>query len=174
MVIVAKIQREFKSIKGKKVCVICGKEAIPCPVCGGRLYHYDSRERSVRIDEDKLYCFVLRRLRCTLCHKLHLELPDFLLPGQRCFKAVIVQALRGGFVPVVKDPRTPRRWRKWWKFSRDYLLAAVESLIHRKLIAETKLLSHPTDLARILVNHGLWPFHLLWNGSPENLSLHSS
>lgn len=173
MVIVANFLREFKVIQGTKHCVIRGVETISCPVCGGRLYHYDSRSRAVRIDEEKKYYFLLRRLRCEGCHKLHLELPDFLLPGQRSFKAVIEQALRSGLVPVVKDPRTPARWRKWWKQTKAYLMAAVQSLVHRKKISETTCLEPLTDLARILVNHGLWPFHLLRTGSLSKHPLHS-
>ena len=81
MIIVAKIQRKFKSIEGKRICVIRGIETIPCPICGERLYHYDSRKRSVRTDEEKYYHFLLRRLRCIGCMKLHLELLGFLLPS---------------------------------------------------------------------------------------------
>lgn len=173
MVIVANYLREFKVIRGSKFCVIRGIETIPCPICGGRLYHYDSRSRSVRVDEEKQYQFLLRRLRCKNCHKLHLELPSFLLPGQRCFKVVIEQALNSRPVPVVKDPRTPARWRKWWKKTKAYLLAALQSLVHRKKIWIIQDPQALTDLARILVNHGLWPFHLLRTGSLPESSLHS-
>lgn len=173
MVIVANIQREFKVIRGTKYCVVRGIETVPCPICGGRLYHYDSRARSVRIDEEKNYQFLLRRLRCEGCHKLHLELPSFLLPGQRCFKRVIEQALCGGSVPVVRDPRTPVRWRKWWNRMEAHLRAAVQSLVHRKKISEAECRTPLTDLARVLVNHGLWPFHLLRTGSLPAHPLHS-
>lgn len=167
------MQRIFKSLGGKKVCVIRGIVVIPCPICGGRLYHYDSRERSVRIDEELYYYFLLRRLRCAGCRKLHLELPDFLLPNQRCFKAVIEQALRSEPVAVVKDPRTPKRWRKWWTCMSASLRAAFQSLVHRGLIEEPELERPLPDLAKTLVNYGLWPFHLLWDRSRPEILLHS-
>lgn len=173
MFIVAKIMREFKNIGETKVCVIRGLDNGPCPICEGRLYHYDSRLRSVRVDEEKHYHFLLRRMRCSQCRKIHLELPDFLLPRGRCFKAVIERALKNKPVAVVKDPRTPMRWRKWWRRFGAYLRAAVQALIHRQLLDE-QMLEHPLpELAKDLVNHQLWPFHLLWDWSPPMSPLHS-
>lgn len=166
MVIVTNIQQEFKSIGETRFCVIQGKDNFPCPICGERLYHYDSRKRSARTDEDKYYDFILRRLRCTGCKKIHLELPDFLLPNQRCFKSVIERALQNKPVAVVKDPRTPQRWRRWWRRFGAHLRAAVHSLIHRQLLDERILECPLPDLAKVLVNHQLWPFHLLWDWSP--------
>ena len=153
--------------------MIQGIEAIPCPFCHERLYHYDSRDRSVRIDEDKQYHFRLRRLRCTQCKKIHLELPDFLLPNARCFKSVIGRAIKGEAVAVVRDPRTPKRWRRWWRRFSGPLRAALESLIHRELLDEKSRDKALPDLVKVLVNHRLWPFHLLWNWSPPSNPLHS-
>ena len=65
MVIVAQFSKLFKFIKDTKYCVIQGIESIPCPICGGRLYHYDTRDRSVRIDEERHYHLMLRRLHET-------------------------------------------------------------------------------------------------------------
>ena len=173
MIIVAKIQRKFKSIEGKRICVIRGIETIPCPICGERLYHYDSRKRSVRTDEEKYYHFLLRRLRCVGCMKLHLELPDFLLPRQRCFKSVIKRAVSGQPVSIVKDPRTSNRWKRWWRTWENYLKDALSSLVHRELI-DSILLDCPLfDLVSTLVNYQLWPFHLIWNRPRPKIRVHS-
>ena len=173
MVIVTQVLRVFKLIENIPYCVIQGIESIPCPICGGRLYHYDSRERSVRIDEEKYYHFLLRRLRCKDCSKLHLELPDFLLPRQRCFKSVIKRAVSGEPVAIVKDPRTPDRWKRWWRIWQAYLQDALSSLVHRERI-DSKLLDLPLfELVSTLVNHRLWPFHLIWNRPRPGIRVHS-
>ena len=173
MVIVAQFSKLFKFIKDTKYCVIQGIESIPCPICGGRLYHYDTRDRSVRIDEERHYHLMLRRLRCVGCMKLHLELPDFLLPRQRCFKSVIERAVNKKPVAIVKDPRTPNRWKRWWRTWENYLKDALSSLVHRELI-DSILLDRPLfDLVSTLVNYSLWPFHLIWNRPETKIRVHS-
>ncbi len=173
MVSITQFLRHFKTIDGTRYCVIVGIEAIPCPICGGRLYHYDSRERSVRIDEELFYYFLLRRLRCIDCVKIHLELPDFLLPRQRCFKSVIERAVGGTPIAIVKDPRTPDRWKRWWRIWQTYLKDALSSLAHREQMDSTLLDLPLFDLVSTLVNHRLWPFHLIWNRPRTQIRLHS-
>ena len=163
MIILTHFFKKFKIINDTKYCEIRGAESVPCPICGNRLYHYDTRKRSVRIDEEKHYHFLLRRLRCKECHKIHLELPDFLLPRQRCFKAVIERAVKGAPVLIVKDPRTPSRWKRWWRIWQMYLKDAVTSLVNREIIPSDFLELPLFELVRVLVNHQLWPFHLIWN-----------
>lgn len=173
MISVTKILRKYKIIDETSYCVIQGTETIPCPVCGERLYHYDSRKRSVRTDEESYYHFLLRRMRCAGCRKLHLELPDFLIPNGRFFKVVIEQALENKPVAVVKDPRTPQRWRRWWQRFGAYLRNALMSLVHRELLDEQILEQPLPKLVKVLVNHNLWPFHLLWDWSSSASPLHS-
>ena len=55
-------------------------EAPLCPDCGRLLSGYDTRKRHVIDSSGAVYWFLLRRLNCPCCQKLHLELPAFMQP----------------------------------------------------------------------------------------------
>ncbi|MFV0518484.1 MAG: DUF6431 domain-containing protein [Aminipila sp.] len=83
-----------------------------CPDCGQLLSGYDTRLRHVVNDMGVSQWFVLRRLRCTSCKKLHLEAPDFIEPKKHYKKDMITDVVAGNndFCPA--DNATIRRWRK--------------------------------------------------------------
>ena len=89
-----------------------GKFAAYCPDCRHLLSGYDTRRRIVIGDDGKPATFLLRRLRCSECGKLHLEIPDFISPHKHYSAETIRQALRerGGSCPA--DDSTIRRWKK--------------------------------------------------------------
>ena len=89
-----------------------GKFQSYCPVCQHPLIWYDTRKRTVIGDDGNPASFLLRRLRCMKCGKLHLEIPDFIAPHKHYSAEAIRQALRegGGWCPA--DDSTIRRWKK--------------------------------------------------------------
>ncbi len=54
-----------------------------CPVCAGALVAIGSRPRTRRTPTGDRQVLVIRRLRCTTCHRIHHELPACLVPYQR-------------------------------------------------------------------------------------------
>jgi hypothetical protein len=65
------------------VFFVRGGEQVPCPCCGDVLKVIGSRSRKyINKDEEKVV-LIIRRLRCCMCHKIHHELPDFLVPYKR-------------------------------------------------------------------------------------------
>ncbi|MDR1979898.1 MAG: DUF6431 domain-containing protein [Synergistaceae bacterium] len=56
------------------------QETVSCPFCGGFLTARDSRTRFVIRKDGERETWIVRRLRCCSCGKLHTELPQFILP----------------------------------------------------------------------------------------------
>lgn len=82
-----------------------------CPVCGSALSGYDRRIRnSVSADGDSRR-YLLRRLQCTKCSVLHIELLDLMLTQKHYDRAVIERA-RTDLADCPADDSTIRRWRK--------------------------------------------------------------
>lgn len=89
-----------------------GKQAVYCPDCRHLLSGYDTRKRVVIGDDGKPVAFLLRRLRCPKCAKLHLEIPDFISPHKHYSAETIRQAIRGRGGSCPADDSTIRRWKK--------------------------------------------------------------
>ena len=75
-----------------------------CPVCGEPLSYRDSCVRIMRLEGGMKRRFLIRRLKCSNCGKLHRELPDCLVPYKHYASEVISGAFCGA-------QRTPMRFR---------------------------------------------------------------
>src|SRR5699024_11920458 len=51
-----------------------------CPVCGEPLSYRDSCVRIMRLEGGRKRRFLIRRLKCSSCGRIHRELPDCLVP----------------------------------------------------------------------------------------------
>lgn len=63
-----------------------------CPKCGGKLKYYDSVKRFIRTKYGHKKKVLIRRLRCTNCHAMHRELPEFIFPYKQ-YEADIIEAV---------------------------------------------------------------------------------
>lgn len=100
----------------------------------------------------------LRRLRCVGCRKLHLELPDVLIPYKRYESAVIARVIAGASIQVPNDERTIGKIRIWYKQVKEYLTGVWNWCVSHGFASprdELKL----SDLVRAAVNIGFWSFH---------------
>lgn len=87
-------------------------EAIPlCPDCHSRLTIRDSRWRKVIMEDGNKRLFSLRRLKCENCQKLHIELPDLMMPYKHYEKKVIQETAEGNCPDCPADNSTIRRWQ---------------------------------------------------------------
>lgn len=91
---------------------IRNKHAAICPHCGQILSGYDTRKRTVIGDDGEPVLFLLRRLKCPSCHRLHLEIPDLIAPRKHYSAEVIQQALHDRQSSCPADDSTIRRWKK--------------------------------------------------------------
>lgn len=92
--------------------IVQNKQAPMCPDCGELLSGYDSRRRHVIGSDGVPYHFLLRRLKCPSCGRLHLEIPDLISPGKHYSANVIRQACIGKGEWCPADDSTIRRWKK--------------------------------------------------------------
>lgn len=74
--------------------MISNNESI-CPKCGGLLKYYDSVKRLVRTKYGRKKKVVIRRLRCSKCHSIHRELPDFIFPYKQYEADIIIGVIEG-------------------------------------------------------------------------------
>lgn len=87
-------------------------EAPLCPDCGRLMSGYDTRRRHVIDSSGVVFWFLLRRLHCSSCSKLHLELPDFMQPKKHYEAQLIKDILAGHLNCCPADDSTIRRWKK--------------------------------------------------------------
>lgn len=91
---------------------IRSKRAALCPRCGQILSGYDTRRRTVIGSDGKPTLFLLRRLKCPSCHRLHLEIPDIIAPHKHYSAEVMRQALHDYCSSCPADDSTIRRWKR--------------------------------------------------------------
>ena len=58
--------------------VMSSDDTPVCPVCGGTLKYRDTRLRIRKKEGGVKEYLMIRRLRCTECHRHHNELPDWI------------------------------------------------------------------------------------------------
>lgn len=91
---------------------ILSQETPVCPKCMGKLKVRDSKRRKVILSADEEQTFLLRRLKCTSCGALHVELPDLLLPYKHYSRAIIESAATGPMTACPAENSTIYRWNK--------------------------------------------------------------
>jgi len=72
--------------------------------------------------------FLLRRLKCRSCHKLHIELPDIIQPFKHYLVAVIEKCLDGADADCPADDSTIRLWHSQWSQNLIQLNGALKAL----------------------------------------------
>ena len=134
-----------------------GTETLCCPICQGNLKHYDRRIRKA-ISSEEVNRYSLRRLRCQACGKLHLELPNILLPYKRYEAKVIVAVISGDAVQVPNEARTIKKIRRWYRQIKTALVCVWNCFV---LIGFASPKKEPDFclLVRAAVNSGFWPSH---------------
>ena len=107
------IVREYSIEEGPDgLKIVQGFRRGNCPFCGGLLSGYDRRRRSLIEDDGSVSVYLLRRLRCSTCGHLHMEIPDIMKPQKHYAAEVIRQAEIGELGSCPADDSTIRRWKK--------------------------------------------------------------
>ena len=97
-------------------------EGIPfCPVCQSPMKPYDYRKRIMKQYDGETEYLILRRCRCTNngCNKLHIQLPDLLLPHKHYAASIIEETIEDRednllMIPDYPCQDTLSRWKKWF------------------------------------------------------------
>ncbi len=109
VIVVEDYIKEYDEIVG--VYRIKGTRPPVCPDCGRIMSGYDTRRRHAIDATGAPMWFLLRRLLCPGCGKLHLELPDSLRPRKHYEAQVIDDTVAGLLDCCPADDSTIRRWR---------------------------------------------------------------
>lgn len=72
--------------------------------------------------------YLLRRLRCTSCGKLHTELPDCMQPGKHYETDAIQAEIDSSRENPAADESTLRRWRTGFHQGKDQIEGALRAL----------------------------------------------
>jgi len=118
-----------------RIFFIRSKEESRCPICNGSVTVRDSRDRKVIDDSGEQKLYRLRRLKCRSCNKLHIELPDFMVPYKHYEAAVIEAALDETTDSCPADDSTIQRWKVWLRqliLRADSTLRSLWSSYHQK------------------------------------------
>jgi len=113
-----------------------------CPACGGELHYRDRRKRVHRLAGGRKEYYLIRRLYCRHCRRLHAELPDCMVPHKHYDAEIIADVLDG---KVTQDSLecedypcavTMARWIRWLQDNRTN----IEGHLHRVLEAVGRIL----------------------------------
>lgn len=101
-----------EELRADGVRVIHNLDRPACPECGRRLSGYDRRRRVLLDDRGKPSVYLLRRLWCAKCRRLHLEAPDCIQPQKHYAAQLIAGTVSGAVECCPADDSTIRRWKK--------------------------------------------------------------
>lgn len=135
-----------------------GTETVCCPICQGTLKPYDRRIRKAIDRQAQIKHYSLRRLRCQNCRRLHLELPDSLVPYKRYEATVIVQIITGQDHYVPSEYRTTQKIKRWYRQIQSILIGVWQRIV-KEGFASPKESPNLYRLVRVAVNSGFWPYH---------------
>ncbi len=121
-----------KSTILKRIFLIKSKENnFCCPICTGKLSGYDHRKRIVKNSNGEKETYLIRRLKCKNCHKLHTEIPDFILPYKQYKAEVIESEIDETRQDCPAEDSTRQRWKKWFIQKRNVLESMLRMIYVR-------------------------------------------
>jgi uncharacterized protein YbaR (Trm112 family) len=155
MVIVSLFKLNRNELSG--VFTITAEEIVCCPLCNGELFYRDSRLRMLKDFLGEVSHFFVRRLRCSVCKKLHTELPSIIQPYRHYDSNAIQSVLDGNEAGCAADNSTIRRWKTEFDFTESDINQRLTS-VYAQMTAETvpiKSTSNILDVIKTKCEHWL-------------------
>ena len=87
----------------KKIFFVESSAISYCPICGEPLAYRDSCQRIMLLEGRERRIYIIRRLKCHQCGRIHRELPDCLAPFKHYATEVISGVLDGIVTPEDDD-----------------------------------------------------------------------
>jgi hypothetical protein len=133
---------------------IRSEESNLCPICIGKLKVIGVRDRGAIGSDGYMEIYVIRRLRCSCCRKIHHELPDILIPYKRhC--AETIENVIAGKDDICCDFSTEYRIKAWWAAFTLYFERVKVSLKMKLKMTFTSKLT-PREIIRTIINTNFW------------------
>ena len=129
---------DLTSIGGGKFICLSHENPI-CPCCGKPLKYRDRRWRVMLRYGRKRARIHVRRLCCEHCNRLHVELPDCLVPRKHYALEVIENVVDDVSTPddetteTYPVEKTMTRWKEWISFNADQIDGWLRSIGYRFL-----------------------------------------
>ena len=135
-----------------KIFLVTSNAISYCPVCGEPLVYRDSCERGMLLEGHERRTYLIRRLKCHKCRKLHRELPDFLAPFKQYAVEIISGVLDGIVTSEDEDSveypceKTMFRWHHWLFINQLRIDGYLKSIGYRLLDFSEELLNSGMSL----------------------------
>jgi len=146
-----------------------------CPICDSpELKVIGSRKRRALHGNGEAIMLIIRRLRCSNCHRIHHELPNMLVPYKRYTSTVIESILDDAGTEVCCENSSIYRIKRWFAEASEYMAGCLTAIAAR-LGLETKVRSYPACQRIIdLVGEGIgWLGRTVRTMVNKNLWLHT-
>ena len=95
--------------------MLWSEETHRCPHCSSELRRNGWRKRVSTGMDGIRHTYLLRRLICRRCGRIHHELPDFMVPYKRYEVQVIESAINGDLSCVPCYDQTIRAFQRWFE-----------------------------------------------------------
>lgn len=118
------VSKNYKIKEQNGMYYIVPSSVPGCPQCGGEMKIRDSKRRKVIFADGTVDTFVLRRYKCTVCGRVHLELPDIMVPHKHYSRSAIIDTINGER-NCSAEQSTIYRWNRE-KMQLERLLVQVE------------------------------------------------
>ena len=153
--------------KREDIIYIKGKEAVPCPICGGSLKVHGSCCRKLQIARKDTVIYHLRVMECRNCGRTHRELPDGMIPYKRMssdyFTEIATTPSEAYLTGPILEDVEASTWRKsvaWMHRFIQYVRFVLAS-VRLPPLPETFFIGDLTagqteHFVRLVVNSGLW------------------
>lgn len=103
-----------------------------CPICGNMdLSVIGSRNRVARQSDGKTMYLIIRRLRCSNCHKIHHELPDLLVPYKRYVSAAIEVIIDDNAAEICCENSSISRIKSWFADISQHMSGCLSAIAVR-------------------------------------------
>lgn len=103
--------QNYHLYKKKDSFVVVPDEPVRCG-CGGEVVKRGSKGRYIINNEGVRNRYILKRVYCPACDRLHMVVPDFIEPYKQYDKNVIDSVRNGTNDYAVADNATLYRWKK--------------------------------------------------------------
>lgn len=112
-------------------------EECICPECGGKLKYRDKVERIQRYESGEKRIYMVNRLKCEKCGKMHRQLTDKMVK----FKHYAAEVIEDVIDEVISEEDglthpcegTMRLWRLWFLYNREQMEGQIRAAGHRLL-----------------------------------------
>jgi hypothetical protein len=162
MVIVSSFKLKYNKKTG--LYTVISAESTDCPLCNGFLNYRDNKKRQSKNLSGKKRILSLRRLKCEICGKLHIELPDIIQPHKH-YDSDTIQCVLDGSKEAercVADNSTIYRWQITFRNEESDIVQRLSAVYAQEMDEKVPLIAPERILSSIKDLHKRWLAFVMW------------